>query len=287
MTCHVAFSSDAGTIMFSDSQFSTDKAEYHGYQKQFVGNDFLLGGSGHGLVVEEVFRSLKDPATGTCTADCTTVSDHIIAFLKSRVSARAAAATSFILACPDNANIHSIKILQPSIFSEFISKGRFAVLGSGADLVEPAYERDRMLGLFRQPRELVDMVVTGENYLEAATQSLTVDAQFTVGLLRSKSAYLMGDAAIEMQYAPPPVVAKWAEASKRYEEIIAHAQQIRGEIREAQRVLSLIQVAQVDKAAIAAIVASQSSVEQNRQELQAKIEDYVKWYDGIVGRKVV
>ena len=166
-------------------------------------------------------------------------------------------------------------------------RGSFAVLGSGADLVEPAFQRDRMLALFRQPRELVDMVVAGENYLEAATQSLTVDAQFTVGLLRSKSAYLMGDAAIEMHYAPPPVVAKWSEASKRYEEIIAQAQQIRGEIREAQRVLSLIQVAQIDKAAIAAIVASQSSVEQNRQELQAKIEDYVKWYDGIVGRKVV
>ena len=286
MTCHVAFSSDAGTIMFSDSQLSTDKTEYHGHQKQFVGNDFLLGGSGHGLVVEEVFRSLKDPATGICIVDCNKVADHIVTFLKTKVSERAAAATSFILAHPDNGNTHSIRVLEPYIFSSFIPKGSFAVLGSGAELVRPAIERDRMLALFRQPTELVDMVVAGENYLEAATQSLTVDAQFTVGVLRSKGAYLMGDAGINMQYAPPAVVAQWKDVAKRYAEIMAQAQQIRGEIREAQRVLSLIQVAKVDKAAIAAINASQSSVMQNRRELQTRIDDYLKWYDSILGRKL-
>ena len=171
-------------------------------------------------------------------------------------------------------------------FSSFIPKGSFAVLGSGAELVRPAIERDRMLALFRQPTELVDMVVAGENYLEAATQSLTVDAQFTVGVLRSKGAYLMGDAGINMQYAPPAVVAQWKDVAKRYAEIMAQAQQIRGEIREAQRVLSLIQVAKVDKAAIAAINASQSSVMQNRRELQTRIDDYLKWYDSILGRKL-
>ena len=286
MTCHVAFCSDVGSIMFSDSQMSSDKAEYHGHQKQFVGNDFLLGGSGHGLVVQEVFRSLHDPKTGQCTVDCTTVSDHIVAFLKSNVSPRAAAVTSFILVCQEKSNEHSIKVLQPSTFNSFIPRESFAVLGSGAELVEPAIDRDRMLAIFRRPRELVDMVVVGENYLEAASQSLTVDAQFTIGLLRSNNAYVMGDPAIEAQYAPPAIIGNWTDISKRYSEIMAQAQQIRGEIREAQRALSLIQEAKVDKAAIGTITASQASVKQNREELQTKIEEFLKWYDGIVGRKV-
>ncbi len=284
MTCHVAFSSDVGAVLFSDSQLSTDKTGYHGFQKQFVGDDFLLGGSGNSLVIEEVFKSLRDSTTGVCTVDGGTVANHIVAFLQRNVSRPAAAGTNFILICLNQSGKPRIRILYPSTFDFFISRDHFGTLGSGSELVSSAIERDRMLGLFRQPLELVDMIVAGENYLDAATKSLTVDSQFTVGVLRSKRAYLMGDVRITMQYAPPAIAAKWNSASKLYEAILAHAQQIRGEIREAQRVLSKVQVAQLDKAAVSAIEASQVSVSQNRQALHAKIESYLNWYDRLLNR---
>lgn len=284
MTCQLAFSSRVGSVMFSDSQMSTHSVEYHGFQKQFVGEDFLLGGAGHGGVVGEVFNSLRDQATGDCIVNSTSVADHIVVFLDTKVTEQAAAATSFILISAPKATQNLIQEFHPSIYKSFILKGNIGTLGSGAELIQLAIERDKKLGLYSEPEELVDMVVAGENYLEAATQSLTVDAQFTVGILHSDKAYLIGDSKIEVVHGPPAVVQCWNEVAKRYREITAHAQQIRGEIRAAQRALSAIQISGLDRTAINMIEGNQSSIEVNREQLRQKIDDYCAWYDGLLGR---
>ena len=284
MTCQLAFSSSIGSVMFSDSQVSTHSVEYHGVQKQFVGEDFLLGGAGHGGVIAELFNSMRDPVTGNCTVGSTEIADHIVAFLRTKVTEQAAAATNFILVYAPQTNQNVIWEFHPSIYKEFILRGNISTLGSGAELIQIAIERDKKLGLYSEPEELVDMVVAGENYLEAATQSLTVDTQFTVGILHSDKAYLMGDSSIDIVYGPPAILQSWNDVATRYRRITAHAQQIRGEIRAAQRALSAVQIAGLDSAAVNIIEASQSSIEVNREQLRREIDDFCTWYDSLLGR---
>lgn len=284
MTCHVAFSSITEAVMLSDSQMSTDKIEYHGVQKQFVGDDFLLGGSGSALIIQAMFNSLRDPATGRCNVKSTTVVSRIVNFLENELTKQARENANFLLVRPDLPNGNCIYQFLPAALRSPIPQGNYATLGSGSELVQPTIARDRTLGLFSQPQELTDMLVAAENYLDAATQSLTVDAQYTVGLLRANRAYLMGDEQIGAIYAPPVIVEKWKDASTRYKKMMAHARLIRGEIREAQRALSKIQTAQLDTAGFAAITDNQLSVETNRQQLQDEIQDYFAWYDRLLGR---
>ena len=263
---------------------STNRVEYHGLQKQFVGNDFLLGAAGHSSIIREVFNSLRDPSSGDCIVDSTAVVKHIVRFLNDNVTEGAAATTSFILILEHRGAQVFVQELHPSIYKSFVQKGNIGTLGSGAELIETAISRDKKLGIYTQPQELVDMMVAGENYLEAATQSLTVDAQFTVGILKSNNTYLIGDSTIDVLYAPPAVVAAWTDVARRYKQIMARVQQIRGEIRAAQRALSSIQSAELDAAAIRIIEANQSSIEVNRKELSQKIEDYCNWYDRLLER---
>ena len=284
MTCHVAFSSKTGAVMLSDSQLSTDKVEFHGIQKQFVGNDFLLGGSGNALVIREMFTSLCDATTGECLWNNTEVVARILDFLENKVTVQARATVSFLLVRPCPINGHRIELVLPHSFRYSIPQKSCATIGSGSELVWPAIRRDTTLALFSQPHELTDMLVAGENYLDAAAQSLTVDTQFTVGMLRSDRAYIMGDKQIGANFTPPVIRSQWSEVAKRYKAMMDQARLVRGEIREAQRALSKIQTAQLDSDAIHAIEANQQSVEINRQQLQNKLEDYYLWYDGVLSR---
>ncbi len=284
MTCQLALSNKASSVMFSDSQVSTRKMEYHGFQKQFVGDDFLLGAAGHRSVIRGVFNSLVDHSSGDYVVKASTVAEHIVEYLHTEVTSQAAAMTSYILVNPYSDTQNLIQLFQPSIFESFVSEGNYATLGSGAEFVQGALDRDKELGLHLEPEDLVDLVVAAENYLAVASQSLTVDTQLTVGILRSKRAYLMGDANINVLHAPHPVAEKWNQVAIRYKRIMAQAQQIRGEIRSAQRALSSIQTAQLDHEAIREITTNQDSVSVNREQLREQIDDFCDWYDGLLDR---
>ena len=285
MTCQLAFSSKAGAVLFSDSQGSTDATEVHGLQKQLVGDDFLLGGAGHGLVVEEVFKSLCDSVSGKCSVPGVEVANHISEFLSSKVTAHAAANTNFVLVYREKDDEYIISVLRPSVFRSFVKQEDFVTLGSGAGLVQAAIDRDRKLGVFLQPELLSDMVVAGENYLETASESLTVDSQFVIGMLRYGNGYMMGDPEIGVSHAPGIVVEKWLEAAAQYREILAHAQLIKGEIRAAQRAVSSVQIGKLGSSAVTQVEGCRSSVEENRQGVTDKIEEYCRWYDKLIGRE--
>ena len=270
--------------MLSDSQMSTDKIEFHGVQKQFVGNDFLLGGAGSGGVIAALFTSLRDPATGDCTVDSSQIGNHVLDFLDKEVTQQARATVSFLLVCPEPTTANRIDVFLPATFRSSMPGGNYSTLGSGSELVRPAIARDTALGIFSQPKRPVDMLVVAENYLDAATQSLTVDAQYTVGVLHAKRAYIMGDERIGAIYVPRVVRSHWKNVATRYKTMMDQARLIRGEIREAQRALSKIQKSKLDSAAIQAITANQNSIATNRQQLQNEIEQYFVWYDNLLGR---
>ena len=287
MTCQLAFTSNAGAVLFSDSQLSTDRIEQHGHQKQFVGNDFLLGGAGHASVMREVFQSLYDSDSGTSIRQGREVAGHIQEFLKFEVTENAAANTSFVLVCQEPNELSTISVLRRGIFKSFVRERRITTLGSGAGFVQPAIERDRKLGIFLPPVQLNDMVVVGENYLEAAVQSLTVDNQFVIGILRRGAAYIMGDKLIRVAYAPTNIVKQWTEVAHRYREIIGLAQTIRGEIRLAQSTVATVQLGQFDAFAMRQLEDCRSTVENNRRDLAKKLEDYFRWYDELIERENV
>ena len=62
MTCHIGISSSAGAVLISDSQGSTATSGTSGYEKQFVGPDFLLGGAGALAVLQALFDKIEDAA---------------------------------------------------------------------------------------------------------------------------------------------------------------------------------------------------------------------------------
>ena len=284
MTCQLAFSSSAGAVLFSDSQLSTNSIELHGHQKQLVGSDFLLGGAGHSGVIQEVFNSLCEPGSGESTKRGEEVATHILDFLTSEVTENAAAGTSFVLVRQEPDQESTISVLRRGTFKSFFRRKGIVTLGSGAALVRPAIERDRKLGVFLPPDQLHDMVVAGENYLDAAVQSLTVDNQFVIGILRRGAAYLMGDQSINASYAPARIIGQWPGVGRRYAEIMGLARTMRGEIRSAQRTVAQVQLGRLDDAASRQLEDSRSTVESNRRNLAEKLEEYFAWYDELVQR---
>ena len=102
--------------MLSDSQMSTERVEYHGIQKQFVGNDFLLGGAGNHLIIAQVFDSLRDPATGDCIVEQDQIVSHVTKFLELKVTNRAIVTVSFLLVRPNPGNGYRIDLLLPATF---------------------------------------------------------------------------------------------------------------------------------------------------------------------------
>ena len=270
--------------MFSDSQISTDTTETHGRQKQFVGRDFLLGASGNMLLIKAVFASLIEPGTGDCCVDHKGIESHLQDFLQSKVTERARSSVSLLIVRPCKTEGHRIDLYQPDLFRFFTPQGNYSALGSGSKVVLPTIERDSDLGLFSQPSELMDMLVSSENYLEAAARSLTVNSQFIVGLLHSDRAYLMRDLQISASFAPSALRSRWQEVAAKYQRIIDLARLIRGEIREAQRVLSKIHRASLQEGDFRAIEGHQMSVKSNRELLQSELMQYFNWYDGVLQR---
>lgn len=94
MTCHVALAVPGyGCVMISDSQASTQTSELHGQAKQFIGSDFLVGGSGSMRVIVEMFAFLTEMSkSGGMTG--TNAPTIIKRFVDTRLKANRPAASS-------------------------------------------------------------------------------------------------------------------------------------------------------------------------------------------------
>jgi hypothetical protein len=283
MTCHIAMSGGGAAAMLSDSQGSTDVSEFHGWQKQFVGPDFLLGVAGHGAILDALFDELHDRAHGPDPVTAATICDFVPTFLNDQVRYEAQREVGLILATPD-ANDRAIQTFEPRTFKRFGKRRSFSTIGSGAAFVHGASERDHQLGMVFNTSSLAHLLVLISYYAEAANESLTVDDKFLIGFLADNKTYLIGDRDIVPTYVPDQVTQHWSQAATSFDSIRAMLKTLNGEVVEAQRRFSKVRDGSLAMPDIFPLLAASTSIRNNLQTLAQLVADYRVWYDGILAR---
>lgn len=280
MTCHIGLSSAHGTVIVSDSQGSTTTEESHGLQKQFAGPDFLLGAAGSVMILQDLFQELSDLGSSISASNAEAT---ILRILEERVRPSALAQLDLVLATahPSGATLQRY---LPGLFTRFGRRQHGVFIGSGADFAAKAVRRDTKSGIQRPTSSIEDLLITAENYSDAANDSLTVDDVFVVGFLIGDRTYLMGDAQIIPAHAPTAVKAEWGQIASRFQEIKAVVQTIRGEINNAHRAFAGISIGTVSAKEVQAIDDSRTAIIMIRTDLQLKLLSYFQWYDGLIGR---
>lgn len=183
-----------------------------------------------------------------------------------------------ILATPSAA----IRTFTGGVLRSFATPRAFGSIGSGAEFVYRALQRDTQNGLMTAAESVTDTLVLAENYADAANESLTVDNKFTIGLLVGDRTYLMGDAEIRPAYGPQALLDHWPQASLHFDEIIALVRTIRGEIRSATA--EFYKIAQGAIPVPDACTAAALSIGAMRTRLDASLAAYISWYDQLLGR---
>lgn len=277
MTCHIALSGPSGTVLLSDSQGSTDKEENHGFQKQFVGPDFLMGCAGNGGVIDALMQHLTELGDSVSASNAETT---IVEFVRDCVRPQAQGSVEIILATSHPSG-RALQRYMPSMLTRFSRRQQMAFLGSGAEFANRARQRDDQIGVRLALPTLEDMLVAAENYFDAANSSLTVDDVCMIGILNGSRAYLIADASIRPNYVFPALRGCWAEMGVRFEELKAIVQTIRGEINNARAEFSSIAIGELSHASQMAIEASRATIVLNRHLLQSRLTDYYQWYDAL------
>jgi hypothetical protein len=269
-----------GAVMFSDSQGSTIASETHGWQKQCVGKDFLVGCAGHGLIINALMPAV-DKAVAAGTVDSTNIETFITTFMTTEVAANVRAQIQVLVALPTE-----LKWYVPEVLVRFLRCSEYlASIGSGSEFVNRAFMRNLRQGIFHGTETLADTFVAIEDFSDAANESLTVDDRFTVGVLSNGKTYLMGHGDINVNLVPPQIAARWrSDVAPRFDEILGIARAIRGEIREARRQLASLRVGAFDVPHIQQLLVHNGAIGATRQVLQQKVAEYLQWYDVELGR---
>jgi len=135
MTCHLAMLGATGAVMFSDSQGSDSESENHGNQKQFVGEDFLVGGAGHGWIVMRLLAELSD-AQAKGNVDAARVEKFITDFMLNEVAAEARGSVDILVT-----TLGGVKRYTPGVFTKFGKPMAVGSIGSGATYIGRAQRR--------------------------------------------------------------------------------------------------------------------------------------------------
>ena len=139
-----------------------------------------------------------------------------------------------------------------------------------------AFSQYERLGINISFNEVADLVVAVEDFAKAADESLTVDDSFMVGIVTNNRSYLMGDRRINLRYAPDPLRQQWEQAANRFQNIMAAARAINGEMVLMQRELSAIRTGTITQANLDAIRDSNDvAITTSRQSLIQQIQDYL------------
>ncbi|WP_437736834.1 hypothetical protein [Sorangium sp. So ce1335] len=288
MTVHVAMSSAAGGIMFSDSQVSAgDDEEFSGFEKQFCGSDFLVGVAGLAEVADAMFDhlSLLVSHAGVHLSS-SNIESVIWSYLETEVQPEAARAMQLLVVTP-NPGHKMISRYTPYLFRRFEQRSVFGVIGSGEPFLSRARMRDVAIGIEPQVGTLEDLLVTVHGYAEASSQSRTVNDQFFVGYLVGNRTYCMGHRKIDPEHAPRALRGAWPEASGRFDEILGLVRTIQGELQNARRAFSSIAAGELDARARRQINDSKASIQKNRARLRKALRDYFQWYDRLLKRAAI
>ncbi|WP_433935867.1 hypothetical protein AB3662_14205 [Sorangium cellulosum] len=286
MTVHVAMSSAAGGIMFSDSQASIarEDEEFSGFEKQFCGPDFLVGVAGLAVIAGEMFDrlSLLVSEAGVYLSS-SNVESVIRSYLEAEVQPDVARRMELLVVTPNPGNM-MVSQYMPSVFRRFGQRSAFGAVGTGARFLSRALVRDVEIGVELQVGSLVDLLVTVHGYATAASRSLTVNDRFFVGYLVGNRTYCMGHREIFPAHAPRALRDAWLEASGRFDEILGLVRAIEEEFQNARRAFSSITVGELDARARRQIKESSASIRQNRARLRKALRDYFEWYDRLLER---
>jgi hypothetical protein len=279
MTVHIASSDSAGNaVIFADSQASTKSSEFHGVQKLFVGEDFIVGCAGTVVIIEALFQRLQ--STPNVTAS--NVTTMIEQFVDQQVS-YAYRSQIAILALTPSAGNPAIQQWMPEVFNHFGSRVTWATIGSGSEFVDQARTRERKIGIERSSVTLHDMLVMIDDYAESANESLTVDDQHLVGFLRNDKAYIFGHLSISPQYSRVPQLldqAIWTRASSEFDIVRAMISPIKSSLLVAQTALSPIQTGTfVSSVRVPDLEACNSAIATHRAQLEAQLDAFCAWYD--------
>jgi hypothetical protein len=286
VTVHIGFANPGAALLASDSQGSDDISEIHGLQKQFAGPDFLVGVAGLGLVLNELFSRMQDAiAPGPDQLVSGGVRAFIEQFVAQEIQAPVRSEVEIVVVTPPDAAGNSVQVFLPGVFTRMGRPSAFDSIGSGSEFVQRAFSQYERLGINIPLDEVADLVVAVEDFAKAADESLTVDDSFMVGIVTNNRSYLMGDRRIDLRYAPDPLRQQWEEAANRFHNIMAAARVINGEMMLVQQELSAIRTGTITQANLDAIrVSNDVAITTSRQSLVQQINDYLVWYDGLLGR---
>jgi len=275
MTCHVALQSSHGSVILSDSQGSDDRAEFHGWQKQYAGDGFIIGVAGSGLVLEQLFEWIDtDPASGA------PVLDALTDFFRQEVTLAARSDVNVLVAREEGIHTYypGISIRPPTRPQPFGS------IGSGAEFVFRAIRRDNTLGLGSASNSLAHLVTDAFRYMSSSNESLTVDDQYLLGFVKDGKSYIFGERQITLRHAHADLIDQWPQASDCYREIRTRVQTIEGSITEAARRFSFIRGGSLNNQHIVEIVQLNSHVARMFNDLDAYLARCLGWYDSVLGR---
>jgi hypothetical protein len=264
------------SVMLCDSQASDSYSESHGIQKLIPGSDFLIGGTGSVDIIRALFSRISIQYAAVNAGN---IRAYLANALDEMLEPAAKTQVEFLVMVEDQV-IH----FRPGIFRQGRDRGNFFTVGSGGEFVWRAYARDNYLGIQHPTSTPADTFATVEALLDAADESLTVDDQLMLGLVSKGKAYVTGDATINPTYIPTALDPHWDENVRRFQSLRALAEQLRGELRQAQRSLSRIREGALGVPEIAAIQAANAAIATSRATLNAELADFVRWYDGVVGR---
>ncbi len=279
MTFHVALSTPVGAMMVSDSQGSTSSSEIHGWQKQFVGEDFLVGFAGHGAVIGHLMAMLHHS-----NVNSTNVEEFLVDALNHDVRRQAAEQVEVLLVRAQE-NEYRLRSFHPAIFTRFNDvPGFYTAIGSGAEFSTRALQRDSKLGIVRTIRSIADVAAIAESLADSANESITVDDQLFMGMMIRGRSYMLGDQRIFPEYGPRSIVDRWLQVSRDFRAIQTLAVQIRSTMQSLQRHFSPIWDAELSSTAVQKIEVEAQSLQTLKNQLNQQIEEYCKWYDEQVGR---
>lgn len=284
MTVHIASSSSHGALLLSDSQMSGFDSEDHGFQKQFVGENFLVGGSGHAGIISRTFQFLDKQDI----SDANEAADQIENFIRTEIRETEWNSVAFILLGPASGSSPTIKdqirLFDPGTYVHFDEATNFASIGSGSTFVHRCVRYQDSIGIEFASTSLVDLLIESIFYAEAANESLTVDDKLLVSFVNNNKTYVMGDQSLNIRYAPKTVRRQWHVVASLWEEIRQQVDLINAESRESIRVFSSIRSGIITKADLNQFEMASKTVAAHRKATTTKLNDFFSQYDRVVGR---
>jgi hypothetical protein len=274
MTCHVALTGRNFGILLSDSQGTAGHSLFHGWQKQVVGENFLLGVAGSGLALEELHsavheRQPPDPA------------QFVRDFVNEQLTATARDQVEIVLV---HSNPPVVRQFIPGHLTDWCRPGNFGAIGSGAEYVNRARARDEALGLTYVPTSLLDGLLWTLEYAQVSDESVTVDDRYLVGMLLEGRSYLFGDADLRVSRANPRLQEQWRTASQHYEMLQDLCSTIQAESVAIQSAVQNARRGVWTDAEQQAVSSSSAAIHTMREAFKKELVAFIQWYDALVGR---